>query len=455
MRNSFDLIVIGAGSGGLAAAKRAAAYGAKVAVVEGDRVGGTCVIRGCVPKKLLVYGSSYRQYIDDAPSYGVNLNKPDIDSSILLNNVRCEVDRLNILHKNLLEKSGIELIKGWASFIDSHNILIDDPSGPEKHQKRIFGERILIAIGGEPVRPAIQGSDLGLVSDDIFRLKKFPKEIIIVGAGFIACEFACIFNNLGVKVRQLIRGDNLLRDFDNDLSKLLQKKMEDDGIQLHFKTAPASIEKEYQSLIVKTTNTEIFKSETILFATGRSPKLNGMKLENAGIALNQNRISTDVHQRTNVPNIYAVGDVTNQINLTPVAIDEGRAFADTVYGNKPRTVNYDFVPKAVFSQPEIASVGLSEQQANELYGTPGIQIYKAKFRPMSKSIPKADGLCLLKLVVLGSNNKILGCHMIGEHAAEIIQMASISLLMGATKSDFDRTMALHPTISEEFVTMKS
>ena len=455
MKKSFDLIVIGAGSGGLAAAKRAAKYGARVAIIEGDRVGGTCVIRGCVPKKLLVYGSFYKGYIDNAPEYGVNFKEANIDSSVLLKNVRSEVDRLNLLHIDFLEKFGVQLFEGWASFIDSHNILIQSEKS-EHDNIRIFGTTILIAIGGEPYRPKIPGSELALVSDDIFLLKKLPREVIIVGAGFIACEFACILNNLGVKVKQLIRGQELLRGFDYDLSKTLQEQMESNGIDIIFNDFPASVESQSKSLIVKTNSQEVYKTEEILFATGRKPRLKGLNLEAAGVLVdNNNRVPTDKEQRTNIENIYAVGDVTNHVNLTPVAVEEGRAFSDSIYGNKPHLVNYQFVPKAVFSQPEIASVGLTEQESIDFHGRNEVDIYSAKFRSMSHALSKRGGSCLLKLVVLKSNNKILGCHMVGEHSSEIIQMATISLLMGATKSDFDRSMALHPTIAEEFVTMNS
>ena len=452
MKNSFDLIVIGAGSGGLAAAKRASSHGAKVALIEGDRVGGTCVIRGCVPKKLLLYGSLYNEYIANAPGFGVHLKEARINSSELLNNVRKEVDRLNSLHIKLLEKSGVELIKGWASFIDSNNILIKT-SQSNKKCLTIFGKKILIAIGGEPNRINIPGSNLGWVSDDIFLLKKLPKQIIIVGGGYIACEFSCILNNLGVKVRQQVRGNKLLRGFDDELSMVLQEEMNNKGIKLDFGCYPISITGEPGNIKVKSNKNVLNKSEAILFAIGRSPKIKGINLSAAGIFSSENRITIDANLRTNIRNIYAVGDVTNRINLTPVAIEEGRAFADSIFGNKKRTVNYDLVPSAVFCQPEISTVGLDEIKAKELYGNENIKIYKAKFKSMSEALPKRGGTCFLKLVVDIRTKKIIGCHMLGEHASEIIQMASIALGMGATKSDFDKTMALHPTVAEEFVTM--
>ena len=436
----------------MAAAKRAASYGAKVAIIEGDRVGGTCVIRGCVPKKLLVYGSLYKEYIEAAPGYGISFKDVKINSRVLLDNVRSEVDRLNKLHIDFLQRSGVQLIKGWASFIDSHKILVNSFES-DGDNKIVFGNKILIAVGGVPIKPDIPGSEIGLVSDDMFLLEHLPKEIIIVGAGFIACEFACMLNNLGVKVRQIVRGEKILRGFDNDLSKLLQEQMESNGIMFNFNSSPISIEKKLNSIIINTNRNESFSTESILFAIGRSPRIKHMNFQSAGVLVEKNRIPIDGFQRTNVENIYAVGDVTNRINLTPVAVDEGRAFADSVFGDKPRSVNYDLVPTAVFSQPEIATVGLSEQKANEVFGDKEIIIYSAKFKPMSKALPKNGSPCLLKLVVQKSNQKIVGCHMLGEHSAEIIQMASIALLMGASKSDFDKTMALHPTVAEEFDTM--
>ena len=452
MEKSFDLIVLGAGSGGLAAAKRAASYGARVAIIEGDRVGGTCVIRGCVPKKLLVYGSLYREYIENANSFGVDFNDVRIDSEVLLANVRKEVDRLNKFHIGTISRAGIELIRGWAEFKGSNSILVRDSSGSSR-PREFRGSRILIAVGGTPNRPNIKGASLGWNSDDMFLQKKFPDEILIVGGGFIACEFACILNGLGSKVTQLVRGERLLRGFDHDLSEALRSNMKSKGINLHFGQSPNSIESIQGCLKVGINSGKFFSCNGILFAVGRTPALNRLGLENAGVKCCQNKIEVDIHNQTNIPNVFAIGDVTNRINLTPVAIEEGRVFADSFFGNKARLVNYELVPKAVFSNPEIASVGLDEDTAIEKYGEKGIKVFTSRFRPMSKSIPKKDERCLLKLVTEKESEKIVGCHMVGEHASEIVQMASISLVMGATKADFDRTMALHPTIAEEFVTM--
>ena len=452
LENSFDLIVLGAGSGGLAAAKRAASYGAKVAIVEGDRVGGTCVIRGCVPKKLLVYGSLYGEHIKSAKSFGVDFNDYKMDSGVLLENIRNEVDRLNSLHIKFLRKAGVELIEGWAKFSGPNSIIVKG-LGNNSKEREFQSENILIAVGGHPNRPNIKGSTLGWVSDDMFGLERFPKSIVIVGAGYIACEFACILKGLGSKVTQLVRGNTLLRGFDSELTNLLREDMELKGIDIKFEESILAVKKNKNILNIITKAGTNIQSEGLLFATGRSPFINKLELDKAGVEFTERKIEVDINNRTNIPNIFAVGDVTNRINLTPVAIEEGRAFADNIFGEKKRLVNYDLVPKAVFSQPEIASVGLSEEEAISKYGKNGFKISKATFRPMSKSLTKSDRKCLLKLITNNQTKKIIGCHMIGESSAEIIQMAAISINIGATLSDFNKTMALHPTVSEEFVTM--
>ncbi len=444
MNEHFDLLVLGAGSGGLAAAKRAASYGAKVAIVEGDRVGGTCVIRGCVPKKLLVYGSAYRHLLGDAASYGWELGSYKPNPSTLLAQVRAEVDRLNQLHLGFLEKAGVQLIPGWGKFKDGRTIAVG-----EQHYT---ADRILVGVGGRPQRPQIPGANLGWVSDEIFLLEALPERIVIVGAGFIACEFACILHGLGVQVTQLVRGEQILRGFDREAALAVQEAMQAEGIDLRCQVSPAAITGSPGALTVHT-QTDSLPCGGVLLATGRRPFLEGLNLEAAGVAVEGDRIRVDAEQRTNIPHIYAVGDVTDRINLTPVAIDEGRAFADTVYGNKPRQVNHELVAMAVFSQPELATVGLSEEQALARCGAEGVRVYRAKFRPMAQALPKRGPAALLKLVVEIASGKVLGCHMVGEHSAEVIQMAAIAIGMGATKADFDRTMALHPSVSEEFVTM--
>ena len=391
MNEHFDLVVLGAGSGGLAAAKRAASYGARVAIVEGDRVGGTCVIRGCVPKKLLVYGSAYKHLLADAASYGWEIEGIRRNPSTLLANVRAEVDRLNQLHLGFLEKAGVELVRGWGCFEDAHTVAVSE--------RRLRAERILIAVGGRPQRPAIPGAELGWVSDEMFLLEQLPERIVVVGAGFIACEFACILNGLGVAVTQLVRGNHLLRGFDLEAAKAVQEGMEQEGIEIRFAHSPAAITGSAGNLSVHTEAGEIINCGGVLLATGRRPFLEGLRLEAAAIATEANRIPVDREQRTNVPHIYAVGDVTDRINLTPVAIDEGRAFADSVYGTSPRQVDHSLVACAVFSQPELASVGLSEEEAIQRHGPEGVRVHRARFRPMSQALPARGPRLLLKLVV--------------------------------------------------------
>ena len=452
MDQSFDLVVLGAGSGGLAAAKRAARHGASVAIVEGDRVGGTCVIRGCVPKKLLVYGSQMADQMQEASSYGVHPSEVRIDSAQLLANVRAEVDRLNAMHIEFLAKAGVTLVNGWGRFEDDHHILVSaQPGGEPEH--RLRAERVLIGVGGRPQRPDIPGAELGWVSDDMFLLERFPKRVVVVGAGFIACEFAGILSGLGVEVTQLVRREHLLRGFDTELAGVVQEGMAEKGVNLQFTTSPESIEGTPGDLVLSTDRGDHIACGGVLLATGRRPFLKGLNLDAAGVSIQGDRIPVDADQRTNVSHVFAVGDVTDRICLTPVAIDEGRAFADSIYGDRPRQVDHELVASAVFSQPELATVGLSEENAIAQYGADGVVIHRARFRSMAQALPKRGPRCLLKLVLEAETERVLGCHMVGEHAAEIIQMAAIAVGMGATKADFDRTMALHPTVSEEFVTM--
>ncbi len=449
--DSFDLIVVGAGSGGLAAAKRAARHGARVAIVEGDRVGGTCVIRGCVPKKLLVYGSQVQDQLQAAPSYGVSVGEVTQDSAVLLANVRQEVDRLNALHIAFLEKAGVVLVSGWGRFLDPHRVAVCT-AGAES-ERVLHGQRILIAVGGRPHRPAFPGAELAWVSDHMFLQERYPQRVVVVGAGFIACEFACILRGLGVEVIQLVRGDHLLRGFDRELADAVQEGMVEKGVDLRFATTPEAIEGLPGDLAVLTSQGDWLRCGGVLLATGRRPFLDGLDLAAAGVQVQAGKVPVDADQATNIPHIHAVGDVTDRVCLTPVAVDEGRAYADSVFAGLHRQVDHDLVASAVFSQPELATVGLSENAAIARHGAEQVVVHRARFRSMAQALPKTGPRCLLKLVVERSNDRVLGCHMVGEHAAEIIQMAAIAIGMGATKADFDRTMALHPSVAEEFVTM--
>jgi len=444
MADTFDLLVIGAGSGGLAAAKRAARHGASVAIIEGDRVGGTCVIRGCVPKKLLVYGAEYRELLEEAPSFGWSLAGQHCDPSVLLAAVRREVDRLNALHIGFLEKAGVTLVPGWGRFEDAHTVVAGE--------RRLQGRQILIAVGGVPQRLPIPGGELGWVSDDLFLQERLPASLLIVGAGYIACEFAGILAGLGVAVTQVFRGERLLRGFDLELVQAVQEGLEAMGVNLRPGLTPEAITREADGFSLRAGG-ETLHAEALLQATGRQPRLQGLNLEAAGVHHDGRRIPVDAGQTTNVRHIHAVGDVTDRINLTPVAVDEGRALADALFAGGTRTVNHDLVASAVFTQPELATVGLSEEQAIERHGRDGVQVFRARFRSLRQALPARGPRCLLKLVVDRGSDRVLGVHMVGSHAAEIIQMAAIAVGMGATKADFDRTMALHPSIAEEFVTM--
>ena len=452
MDNNFDLVVIGAGSGGLAAAKRAASYGAKVCIVEGNRIGGTCVIRGCVPKKLMVYAASSNNSIKNSEGYGISFRDISFDSEILLKNVKNEVSRLSEIHLNSLLKLNVKIFNGWGTFIDENNIeIICSKTG--KNVGKVRGKRILISVGGKPKRLEIPGSEYTWSSNEVFELNGFPGSILIVGGGYIACEFACIFKNLGIDVTQVIRSDNLLNGFDNDLSASTKETILSSGIDLLPNEELTSVSKKKGALEIN------FKSglkklfDNVLVATGRIPNLNNLKLGSIGLEMNGSYLKVNKYNQTNKKNIFAIGDIIDKPNLTPVAIEQGRVFADNYYGGLSRTVNYNFVPKAVFTIPELASVGLTEEEAIDKYTKENIKIFKCKFVPMSNTFKKNKIKNMLKLIVKKSDDKVIGCHMSGEASSEIIQMASVALMTGATKKEFDTTMALHPTVSEEFVTM--
>ena len=449
---TFDLVVIGAGSGGLAAAKRAARHGAKVAILEGDRVGGTCVIRGCVPKKLLVYGAQARHQLADAAAYGVHIDAWHSDVGELFDRMRTEVDRLNHLHIGFLKRAGVELISGWGRFQSPDSVAVSSVRGGAVDQT-ISASRFLIAVGGRPVRPQLPGGELSWVSDDMFQLTDLPHQVVVVGAGFIACEFACILRGLGVSVLQIVRGPRLLRGFDAELADAVLEGMREQGIEVMFESSVVALEGQPGDITAVLSDGLRVACGGVLMATGRRPWLDNMGLDAAGVTVADGRIVVDADSCTSVPHIHAVGDVTDRVNLTPVAVDEGRAYADLAFGGKHRQVDHELVASAVFSNPELASIGLSEQDARDRHGPDAVTVHRANFRSMARALPANGHRCLLKLVVEKATDRVLGCHMVGEHAAEIIQMASIAIGMGATKADFDRTMALHPTIGEEFVTM--
>ncbi|MBO8218763.1 glutathione-disulfide reductase [Prochlorococcus marinus] len=452
MEFEFDLIVVGAGSGGLAAAKRAASYGAKVAIIEVNKIGGTCVIRGCVPKKLMVYAAKSKKNMDSSKGYGLKSEGINFESSILLKNVREEVSRLSNLHRNSLDKLNVTVFEGLGRFITQNELEIICPK-TKKIKNKISSKKILISVGGIPNKLNIPGIDLAWTSDDIFKLEKFPKSILIVGGGYIACEFASIFRNLGTEVTQLIRGQHLLNGFDEDLSSCLEESPTYTGINIISNTQLLSIKRVNGDLESTLDSCDKLLTNNILIATGREPNLLPLNLDFLNLKMDGQYLDVDELNQTSKANIFAVGDIINRPNLTPVAIEQGRVFSDNFFNDQKRKVNYENIPKAVFTIPEISTVGLSEKKAKEIYSEENIKIFKCKFTPMSNTFKEKKSKCMLKIVVNTLTDKVLGCHMFGETSSEIIQMVSIALNAGITKKDFDITMALHPTISEEFVTM--
>jgi glutathione reductase (NADPH) len=456
MAYDYDLFVIGAGSGGLAAAKRAASYGAKVAIAENDLVGGTCVIRGCVPKKMMVYASHFSELFENAAGYGWSVGEPELNWSKLIHNVDHEVNRLSRLHISLLEKNGVELIQGRAHFVDAHTLEVTG-MGAENESKKFTADKILIATGSRAVLPDTPGIEHALTSRDMFKLETKPEHIAIIGGGYIGVEFAGIMNGLGVKVSQIIRRDRILRGFDDDLRNHVQENMTRIGINILTNTNVVSLEKTDDGVVLNLegdTSEPLKVDAAVLFAIGRAPNVEGLGLETVDVELDRGAIAVDEYNQTNQPHIFAVGDVINRVQLTPVAVDEGRAFADTQFGNAPRTVNYENIPTAVFCQPEIGTVGLTEVEAKAKFGEENLKIYRAKFRPLFHSLTGSEERVLMKLIVHTETDRVLGAHMVGKDAAEIIQSVAIAINMGATKKDFDATMALHPSTAEEFVTMR-
>lgn len=442
----YDLFVIGAGSGGVRAARIAARHGAKVAVAEEYRVGGTCVIRGCVPKKLLVYASKYAEEFEDAVGFGWTSEKVSFDWQTLIANKDKEIERLSRAYIRNLESAGAELIMGRALLEDRHTIRLGD--------RRITARIILVATGATSFVPRhLPGHELAITSNEAFNLERLPSRICIVGGGYIAVEFAGIFSGLGVETILIYRGEKILRGFDDDLRDHLTAEMQKKGIEVRTKADVARIERSGEGVRVTLEDGVAFGAGQIMFATGRIPNVMELGLEDAGVELTPHyAVKVDGYSKTSVENIYAVGDVTNRVNLTPVAIREGHAFADTVFGGKDIRVDHADIPTAVFSQPEIGTVGLTEAVARQGYRS--VDIYKANFKPMQHTLSGRDERMLMKLVVDGESDRVLGCHICGPGAGEMAQLLGIAVKMRATKADFDATMAVHPTASEELVTMR-
>jgi len=443
-----ELFIIGAGSGGVRAARVASSYGARVMIAEEFRVGGTCVIRGCVPKKLLVYASRFSDEFEDAAGYGWVVPEPTFHWPALIGNVQGEVTRLEAAYTTTLERFNVLLVKSRAVLEDAHTVRILSTGA------RVKAETILIATGGWPhYGPKIPGLEHAISSNEAFHLGELPRRIVIQGGGYIAVEFACIFAGLGSDVTLVYRGENILRGFDDDVREHLRNEMRGRGITVTCGHTVTAIEKAGDEFVTRLSDGSAVAADKVMFAIGRRPNIMGLGLDTLRVKIHEHGgIEVDEFSRTSVPTIYAVGDVTNRVNLTPVAIREGHAFADTVYGGKPTPVDHANVPTAVFSQPELGVVGLTEWQARERLKK--VDIYKTSFRPMKATLAGRDTRSFMKLVVDGTTDRVVGCHIVGPDAGELIQVIGIAVKMGATKADVDATMAVHPTAAEELVTMR-
>jgi glutathione reductase (NADPH) len=442
----YDLFVIGAGSGGVRAARVSSAYGARVAIAEDYRVGGTCVIRGCVPKKLLVYAAHVREEIEDAAGYGWTIEGVNFEWPTLIANKDREIARLETVYRDLLASSKVTLVEGRAHFVDPHTVAVAG--------KRITAETILIANGAHPVRPEGYTAENSITSNEALQLEKLPRRIAVIGGGYIAVEFAGIFNGLGSEVTLAYRGDQILRGFDDDLRDGLANELKHKGIRLSLKARHTAIEKTKHGLRLAMSDGNDYEVDAIMCATGRIPNTRDLGADAAGVQLDEiGAVKVDAYSRSSQPNIYAIGDVTNRLNLTPVAIREAMAFADTVFGNKPWAMDHTSVASAVFSQPPIGTVGLSEAAARKHHGA--LDIYKAGFRPMKYTLSGRKERTLVKLVVDRATQRVLGAHMLGLDAPEIIQSLAVAVKMGATKQQFDEAVAVHPTAAEEFVTLRA
>ncbi|WP_170446646.1 glutathione-disulfide reductase [Ruegeria arenilitoris] len=446
MSFDYDLFVIGGGSGGVRAARVAAGEnGAKVALAEEDRYGGTCVIRGCVPKKLMVFASEYAGMVEDARAYGWDIQPGAFDWPQFRGKLHAELDRLEGIYRNILKNNGVETFDQRAKLVDPHTVeLADGTSKTAKH--------ILIATGGRPVVPEFPGSDLTITSNEIFHLEKLPETMLIVGGGYIACEFAGIMNGMGVKTTQFYRGAQILRGFDDEARGLICEEMCQNGVDVHLGTNVLEMKKQGDKIWVKATNGSEQLFDVVMYATGRAPNADDLGLEALGVERGRKgQIVVDEYSQTAVPSIYAIGDVTDRVNLTPVAIREGMAFVETVFKGNPTPVDHELIPTAIFTQPEMGTVGLSEEQAAE---QEPIEVYATSFKPMQKAFAGGTQRVLMKLIVSQATRKVLGCHIVAPGAGEMIQLAGIAVKMGATKEDFDRTVAVHPVMAEELVTMR-
>ena len=440
----YDLITIGAGSGGVRASRMAAKTGARVAVVEESRVGGTCVMRGCVPKKLLVYGAGFAHDFGDARGFGWTVAEPTFDWGALIANKNVELNRLEEIYHRILRESGVTLLDGRGVVTGPHTVEVAGQS--------YTAERILVATGSWPHLPDVPGIEHAISSNEALDLAELPNHIVIVGGGYIAVEFAGLFNALGADVSIIIRAGNILRGFDDDIRDTLVDEMEKQGVTVHRECVVRSIEKSGDGYSLRLRGTETIDCDKVFYATGRRPNTAGLGLEDAGVALNDHgAIKVDEYFQTSVPSIFALGDVIDRVQLTPVAINEGMAFVATQFEGRPTAMDYDFVPAAVFSHPTVGTVGLMEDQAR---AKGDVDIYMSRFRPMKHTLSGRDARSMMKLIVDRASQRVVGVHMVGDDAPEIIQGFAVALKCGATKQQFDATVGIHPTAAEEFVTMR-
>ncbi|HXI36278.1 MAG TPA: glutathione-disulfide reductase [Burkholderiales bacterium] len=446
MAFDFDLFTIGGGSGGVRASRVSAAYGARVAIAEAGRFGGTCVNVGCIPKKLFAYAAHFREDFEVARAYGWTVGEPRFDWATLLSNKDREIARLNGVYENVLVKAGVEIMRGHATIASPHSVLINNRTVTAKH--------ILVATGSWPVIPGIPGRELAITSNEAFHLERLPRRALVVGGGYIALEFASIFNGLGVKTTLSYRGKRLLRGFDAELGTRIAEEMAAKGLNLHFGGEPVAIAKRANGeLEVAYSDGPHQETDLVLFATGRKPNSARLGLEAAGVLLAADgAVAVDKYSTTNVDSIHAIGDVTNRVNLTPVATAEAMWLARTLFGNQPTPVDHENIPTAVFANPNLATVGLSEEKARERHGA--LDLYKASFRALKLTLTDQHERTFMKLVVDRASQRVVGAHMIGPDAGEVIQGVAVAVKMGATKAQFDATLGIHPTVAEEFVTLR-
>jgi glutathione reductase (NADPH) len=444
-----DLFVIGAGSGGVRAARMAAQRGVRVVVAEAAALGGTCVNVGCIPKKLYSFAAHYADDFRDAAGFGWDAGSPRFDWHTLRRNRAAEITRLNGIYRHLLVDAGARLVTGWAQLLGAHEVQVRTASGNQHFNAR----HILVATGGRPGVPLFPGSEHVMTSDGMFDIDPFPKRLLVVGGGYIACEFASIFNGLGAKVTQLYRGEMILRGFDDDVRAFIAQELRKHGVDLHTSADVSRIDKTARGLVVSLFDGRKMEVDAVLYATGRVPNVAGLGLENAGVKQGKDgAIVVNEHYATSVPSIHAVGDVTARLQLTPVALGEAMAVVDHLFGDGKRKIGYDFVPTAVFTHPNIATVGYTEAQARKLFGE--VAIYRSDFKALKHTLSGSGERTLMKLVVDQATDRVVGLHMVGADAGEIVQGFAVAMKAGATKALFDSTIGIHPTMAEEFVTMR-